>query len=171
MRPVDFERVLKIAPRSRSAHFALHHAAVRPLPVRRVLKLAQEPELSTGNAPACAPTVDDPPEQWWLGLVVPKRHAKRSVTRSLLKRQMREAVRAMVREAVRAALQASGHPVAHGPGDEPGPSASGLPRGLWVLRLKAPFDKQRFPSAASAALRDCARAELQQLLQRATARP
>ena len=93
VRAVDFERVLSQAPRSRSVHFALHHVAARPLPLAPALKAAAAGELSTGHAPAYAPAVDDLSGQWWLGLVVPKRHARRSVTRSLLKRQMREVVR------------------------------------------------------------------------------
>lgn len=77
---------------------------------------------------------------WWLGTVVPKRHAKRAVTRGLLKRQIRAAM---------------------------GEAASGLAPGLWVVRLKAPFDRQQFPSAASRPLRAAARDELIALLQRA----
>lgn len=78
----------------------------------------------------------------WLGLVVPKRLARRSVTRNLLKRQMRAAM-----------ASHAGH----------------LPPGLWVLRLKAAFDRQRFASAASPPLRLAAHDELQLLLQRALA--
>ena len=78
----------------------------------------------------------------WLGLVVPKRHARRSVTRNLLKRQMR----ALMQQ-----------------------HAQALAPGLWVLRLKAPFDRQQFVSAASQALRQAAHAELDVLLQRASA--
>jgi len=73
----------------------------------------------------------------WLGAVVPKRHARRAVTRTLLKRQIRVAVQ-------RRAPQ--------------------LPAGLWVVRLRAPFDRARFASAASAALRQAAGAELDTLL-------
>ena len=79
----------------------------------------------------------------WLGLVVPKRHAKRSVTRNLLKRQMREAM----------ACQ-----------------AGSLTPGLWVLRLKAPFDRKLFTSPASDPLRHAAHDELQLLLERASVR-
>ena len=75
----------------------------------------------------------------WLGLVVPKRHARRAVTRSLLKRQMRVAVQ---RE-------------------------SGMAGGMWVLRLCSPFDRGQFPSAASPALRGAARDELTVLMDRA----
>ncbi len=76
----------------------------------------------------------------WLGTVVPKRHAKRAVTRTLLKRQVRAAV---ARHAER------------------------LPAGVWVVRLRSPFDRQQFPSAASEALRAAVRAELDTVLQRA----
>lgn len=76
----------------------------------------------------------------WLGTVVPKRHARRAVTRTLLKRQIRLAVSAR---------------------------AGALLGGLWVVRLRAPFDKASFPSAASAALKTSARRELDLLLSNA----
>ena len=44
-----------------------------------------------------------------------------------------------------------------------------LPHGMWLLRLRVPFDSKQFKSAASAALRGAARAELDSLLMRATA--
>ncbi len=74
--------------------------------------------------------------QLWLGAVVPKRHARRSVTRSLLKRQIRAAV----------------------------DRQDQLPGGLWVVRLRAPFDGKTFASAASNALRQAARDELDAVL-------
>jgi ribonuclease P protein component len=74
--------------------------------------------------------------QLWLGAVVPKRHARRSVTRSLLKRQIRAAV----------------------------DRQDQLPGGLWVVRLRAPFDGKNFASAASNALRQAARDELDAVL-------
>ena len=157
----DFQRVLSQTPLSRSAHFALHHVAARPLPLAAALKKATAAELSTAHAPVIPSPVDDLVGQWWLGLVVPKRHARRSVTRSLLKRQMREVVRGVVSavDLVSGLVSAEGTTSAlRGPA---------LPPGLWVLRLKAPFDKQQFPSAASAALRASARAELTQLVRRA----
>lgn len=73
-------------------------------------------------------------------MVVPKRHARRAVTRNLLKRQMRAVMDGQ---------------------------AGTLPAGLWVLRLKAPFDGRQFPSPASLPLRCSARDELLALLQRA----
>ncbi len=77
------------------------------------------------------------PGRSWFGWVVPKRHAKRSVTRSLFKRQIRAAV------------------VRH---------AAGLGAGLWVVRLRAPFEPSRYTSAASPALQQAARLELDDLL-------
>lgn len=74
---------------------------------------------------------------------MPKRHARRAVTRTLLKRQIRSVV---------------------------GTRAEALIGGLWVVRLRAPFDKARFPSAASDALKACAREELERLLDAALLR-
>jgi ribonuclease P protein component len=143
LRTADFERVLAAAPRARSAHFALHHVPARPSQPRRPAAKAEAAELSTGDARTCPPPVDDLPAGCWLGTVVPKRHARRAVTRNLLKRQMRQ-------------LMAAG--------------CVALPKGLWVLRLKAPFDRARFVSPSSDALRQSARAELADLLQRAAGR-
>jgi ribonuclease P protein component len=144
-RPVDFERVLARPSRVRSAHFALHHLSADPAPsawASAKLRTAKA-ELSTGDSQA-AHTVVEPhppaaPRDCWVGMVVPKRHARRSVTRQLLKRQIRAAF-----------------------AERPG-----MPPGLWVVRLRSPFDRQKFPSAASDALRAAARAELAQLLDRA----
>jgi ribonuclease P protein component len=84
--------------------------------------------------------VDDLRGGHWLGSVIPKRHARRSVTRTLLKRQIRAALARHV---------------------------GGLPSGLWLVRLKAPFAAAAFPSAASQALRRAARSELDALFARA----
>ena len=76
----------------------------------------------------------------WLGLVVPKRHARRAVTRTLVKRQIRSIAAAC---------------------------APQLEPGLWVVRQRSPFDPKQFPSAASDALKEAARAELRALFERA----
>lgn len=148
-RPVDFERVLARPSRSRSAHFALHHLSADPAPsawAAAKLRTAQA-ELSTGGSQPVHNVVEQAPpsapEGCWVGLVVPKRHARRAVTRTLLKRQIRAAF-----------------------AERPG-----MPPGLWVVRLRSPFDRQKFPSAASDALRQAARAELAQLLDRVLAQP
>jgi ribonuclease P protein component len=80
----------------------------------------------------------------WLGLVVPKRHARRSVTRQLVRRQ------------IRACFEGA---------------ADRLDSGLWIVRLRAPFARQCFPSAASAALRAAVRSELTDAFARASRAP
>jgi len=142
VRSADFERVLRAPTRARSFHFAVHHLADRPSrPARRSAVL----ELSTAGAPQGSEPVDDSlqtatPGGLWLGAVVPKRHARRAVTRSLLKRQIRAAVARQGR----------------------------LDEGLWVVRLRAPFAREEFESAASDALAAAARTELDAVLLAAT---
>jgi ribonuclease P protein component len=141
VRSADFERVLRTRSRVSSTHFAMHHLAERPSVPARPVANAAGAELSTGEVPIETPPVDDSPRPApgavWLGTVVPKRHARRSVTRALLKRQIRAAV--------------TGHGAA-------------LAGGLWVVRLRAPFDRARFVSAASGELRRLAREELESLI-------
>ncbi len=149
VRSVDFERVLRCPPRARTAHFALHHLQGRPtLPARPASK-RDSSDLSTGEDPLCELPVDDScpkaspaAAQRWLGLVIPKRHARRSVTRTLLKRQIRAAA---------------------------GRNELSLAEGLWVVRLRTAFDRQAFPSAASTALAAAARDELAVLFRQARA--
>ena len=136
----DFERVLATPPRSRSAHFAVHHVASGPAPPKRPKPKALTAGLSTGPEKLLPYVVDNSPKEHWLGSVVPKRHAKRSVTRTLLKRQIRAAM--------------SRHQAALAPG-------------LWLVRLRAPFLREQFPSAASRALRASACDELERLFVRA----
>ena len=97
------------------------------------------PELSTENAPTTANSVDNTSLEGLsgVGFVIPKRNARRAVTRNLIRRLMR------------AALQ-----------------AQALPPGVWVVRLRAPFDPRQFPSAASDALREAVCSELRQLFRR-----
>ena len=151
LRSVDFERVLRTRTRASSAHFALHHVADRPSVPPKPAPRPLAAELSTDEKPQVISAVDDflpaappaAPAGVWLGLVVPKRHAKRSVTRSLLKRQIRSAVKGF---------------------------DSRLAGGLWVVRLRAPFDRKIFVSAGSEALKRAARDELEQLLANAAQR-
>lgn len=86
---------------------------------------------------------DRPLTGLWLGLVVPKRHAKRAVTRTLLKRRIRAAVAQV---------------------------SAALSPGLWVVRLRTPFDRQEFISAASDRLARVATDELATLMATAVAR-
>jgi ribonuclease P protein component len=147
VRSVDFERVLSAPTRARSTHFAVHYVEGVPSLPNKPSAHKLSTELSTGQSTVDSRAVDDrsvlPVSAMmtagtWVGAVVPKRHAKRSVTRSLLKRQIRAAVSRQ--------------------------HVAGLPDGLWVVRLRSPFAVKEFPSAASQALRDIARAELDTLL-------
>lgn len=136
----DFERLMRTPVWQRSAHFAVHHLAQSPsaLGRQRARALASQ-LLSTDDVSQGAQAVDDSPTGTWLGCVVPKRHARRAVTRSLIKRQ----VRALFQD-----------------------SAAGLPHGLWLVRLRQPWPVAQYPSAASPALREAVRQELQLLLAR-----
>ena len=156
MRSADFERVMAAPGPVKSRHFVLHHLADVPgLPLKPQAVRRRHAELSTSPVESRGVFVDDSapqasdtqPDAVWLGLVVPKRHAKRSVTRTLLKRQMRAAVQRQQQ-----------------------PPLTPLRQGLWVLRLRAAFDPAQFTSAASAALAEAVREELRQLLVQAASR-
>ncbi len=144
LKSADFQRSLGTRPVARTAHFSLHvlPRAEQPVP---------GPELSTGSTEGVSLLVDDlaAPDapNWRLGLVLPKKQARRSVTRSLMRHQAREAFR---RHAPRV-LAAGRH----------GPEVDG-----WVVRLRAPFDRKLFPSAASEALSAAVRQELDELWSR-----
>ena len=143
VKSVDFVRVLRMRSRATSPHFAVHHLAGSPSPAR-----PRGSKLSTILVDQGARPVDDllemsvPAVESWVGAVVPKRHAKRAVTRSLLKRQIYAA--------------AERH-------------RDRLAPGLWIVRLRSPFDRAQFTSAASDILRRGARAELEALLEAARA--
>jgi ribonuclease P protein component len=133
----DFKRLLATSPKSRSAHFALHHVSAGPsLPKWRQAKGSAQ-ELSTEPLKSCEVAVDKIDDKLWWASVVPKRHAKRSVTRNALKRQMRLALARHEKT---------------------------LPGGSWLIRLKAPFLRDSFPSASSNALCNAASAELDAML-------
>lgn len=122
-------------PCARSAHFSVHY-----LPPQQLSTTPAQP----GPAP-----VDDATSASTgggilrLGLVVPKRHARRAVTRTLIKHQLRERLRERLPD---------------------------LPAGEWVLRLRAPIDRKAFPSARSDALALSLREELGTLLHDAARR-
>lgn len=153
----DFQRALGTRPVARTAHFFLY--ALPRLPEqgpavpRRAEKGPSDPtsapqavELSTGEPAGADVGVDDLGVIGLrrFGLVLPKKQARRSVTRSLIRHQAREAVR---RHAPALASQ-----------ERFGPALD-----AWVLRLRAPFDRQLFPSAASPALSAAVRLELDEL--------
>ena len=134
----DFERVLGSRSRASTVHFAVHHLSAPPSAAAGLRGEPLPDKLSTILDQGGEGPVDDYSREplQRLGAVVPKRHARRAVTRSLLKRQ----------------IYAAG-----------GQHAAALAHGLWIVRLRAPFDRVRFKSAASAALQSAARGELEAL--------
>jgi ribonuclease P protein component len=140
----DFVRVLAQPAAVGNRYFALHGLAVKPRTSVKAGTVASN--LSTSDAQLStvpvnkastvkAQAVDG--HQLWLGVIVPKRFARRAVTRTLVKRQIRYGV---------------------------GRYAHTLPPGLWVVRLRAGFDQTGFASAASQALRAAVRREVEHLL-------
>ena len=128
-----FELAMASRPLARSAHFMVHHLAAN--------------QLSTGQVPtssgAVDESVDNPVDNLTemvtlrLGLVVPKRHARRSVTRTLVKVQIRAGMRRHL---------------------------DSLVAGDWVVRLRAPIDRKQFPSARSEVLAALLHVEIDALL-------
>jgi ribonuclease P protein component len=152
LKAAEFQRALGTRPVARTDHFVLHHlphleakpAAVTPP------ESPSAPELSTALDLQDAVCVDDSSSLtelpgWRLGLVLPKKLARRSVTRSLLRHQARAAV------------------CRHAPAVAVTGWAQQHPADAWVLRLRAPFDRKQFPSAASEALNRVVRLELDTL--------
>ena len=140
----DFTQVLNAPPRARSAHFVVHHLPRRPSAGKVGVPIRGAADLLTADTPELSLSVDESSlTGLWLGLVVPKRHAKRAVTRTLLKRRIRAAVAT---------------------------TAASLAPGLWVVRLRTPFDRGEFISAASDRLDRVATDELSTLMAAAAAR-
>lgn len=105
------------APVAKTPHFALHRASLDSLHEGRRL----------------FPVVDT-----WVGVLLPKRWAKRAITRNAIRRQIYETAR----------LRAQ---------------TVGLPEAALVVRLRTAFSRQTFVSATSDALKQAVRAELEQL--------
>ena len=115
---------------SKTAHFALHRVEL--------------------DAPSAAPTEPGPGSEGskalfavrepWIGVLIPKRWAKRAVTRNAIKRQIY-----IVSQTARPPLPVAAH----------------------VVRLRAGFDRKQFVSATSDALKRAVRGELQELFARA----
>jgi ribonuclease P protein component len=145
LRSADFEVVLGSPARVRSAHFAAHYVQQPPSQLKRRCWSVWNHELSTDDPEGFTQPVDDNAQptldRCWYGAVVPKRHARKATTRNLLKRQIREAMRRHQEQ---------------------------LPYGLWLVRLRVPFDARQFRSAGSRLLSAAARDELDRLLARAT---
>lgn len=123
---------------SRTPHFALHRVALQPnsepSSAPKAAANSQEMASQAGSQDLSKPlfAVQDT----WLGVIVPKRWAKRAVTRNTIKRQ------------IYAVSTASG---------------CAMPVAAHVVRLRAGFDRAEFISATSDKLKIAVRAELQQL--------
>lgn len=96
-------------------------------------------QLSTAAEPFDAESVDNFAAQHWLGTVLPKRWARRAVTRNLLRRLIRTEMETRL---------------------------GSLPKGQWLLRLRAAWPKESFRSADSERLRSEVRHELHGLFDR-----
>ncbi len=114
----QFQVVMTGAPVAKTPHFALHCAGLGHAP----------------DARALFPVADT-----WLGVLLPKRWARRAVTRNAIRRQIYETARAL---------------------------APGLPQAALVVRLRSEFSRKQFLSATSEVLKRAVRAELELLLGR-----
>jgi ribonuclease P protein component len=123
----QFDAVFAGAVINKTAHFALHYADIgNHLAARKdasAAGLSKQPEAAAAHGLA-------------VGVVVPKRWARRAVTRNTIKRQ------------VYAVSTACAHSLA---------------KGHYVVRLKTEFSRTTFTSATSTALKCAVRAELQTL--------
>ncbi len=122
----QFQKVLASQVVSRTAHFALH---------RVELQLASTPKPSEPEIVFSQNSF--PLWDVWMGVLLPKRWARRAVTRNTIKRLI--------------------HHVA-------AEAESALKVAAYVVRMRASFDRSLFPSATSVAFKAALRKELQQLL-------
>jgi ribonuclease P protein component len=123
----QFQAVMAGSTVCRTAHFALHRTGLES---PAAVDMSPAGPGSTRSQALFA--VQGP----WLGVLIPKRWAKRAVTRNAIKRQIYT-----VSQDFEAQLPAAAH----------------------VVRLRAGFDRTQFKSASSDALKRAVRAELQQL--------
>jgi ribonuclease P protein component len=137
----QFEAVMEGTTVSRTAHVALQRTVLDAsrAPVAGSGPEGRLPIAATGPGSSRSQALFAVGEPW-IGALIPKRWAKRAVTRNTIKRQI---------YAVSQSLESELPPAAH------------------VVRLRAGFDRARFISATSDALRQAVRAELQELFARA----
>lgn len=122
----QFQAVMAGALVAKTPHFALHRVA-----------------LDAAHAGAHAHRALFPVADAWLGVLLPKRWARRAVTRNAIRRQIYEAAREKAHQ---------------------------LPQAAWVVRLRSEFSRKQFVSATSEPLKRAVRAELDQLLGRVSLR-
>lgn len=116
----QFQAVLACAPVAKTPHFVLHRLS-----------------LDTVEGPHALFAPAGP----WLGVLIPKRWARRAVTRNAIRRQIYATA----------------------------PLAEALPTAAHVVRLRSAFDPKQFVSARSDALKRAVRAELLSLWSRVPA--
>jgi len=130
----QFQAVMAGTTVSRTAHFALHRLGIEAAEA-----------ASTGprsDGPAALFHVGGAVREPWIGVLIPKRWAKRAVTRNAIKRQIYT-----VSQDYETQMPAAAH----------------------VVRLRSGFDRTHFVSASSDALKRAVRGELQELFARAAA--
>jgi ribonuclease P protein component len=125
---------------AKTAHFVLQAAPAEPVLQKLPTAVAPDQTESVDNSVFLSPCAPRPNA---FALVVPKRHAKRAVTRNLVKRQMREALR-------RCCTDWCGRDL--------------------LIRQRSAFISSQFRSAASDALRQAVRGELDLLFEQARQR-
>lgn len=118
----QFQAVMACSAVARSPHFALHRGSIHAK--------AGDLQLFTR-------------QEAWLGVLIPKRWARRAVTRNTIRRQIYEVARIF---------------------------STGLPHAAWVVRLRAEFSRKLFVSATSDTLKQAVRQELVDLLGHAVPR-
>ena len=133
MTKAQFAAVMSGQTVSRTPHFALHRVALQPNLMSKAVDTAAV--VSVPGAPALNKPLFAV-QDTWLGVIVPKRWAKRAVTRNTIKRQI-----------YAVSTDSSCH----------------LPPAAHVVRLRAGFDRAQFISATSDKLKIAVRAELQHL--------
>jgi ribonuclease P protein component len=134
----QFAAVMNGQTVSRTPHFALHRVALQQNAEPKTAPKAVA-EVASAVSVDASQTLSKPlfaVQDTWLGVVVPKRWAKRAVTRNTIKRQI-----------YAVSTDSSCH----------------LPTAAHVVRLRAGFDRAEFISATSDKLKIAVRAELQHL--------
>lgn len=142
----QFQAAMAAGTVARTAHFALHR-----MPLDASAGPGESVESAAGGRAQAVPGADVPAPQAlfavrlpasepWVGVVLPKRWARRAVTRNAIRRQV---------YAVSRDIESSLPPAAH------------------VVRLRTGFDRATFTSPSSVPLKQAVRAELEQLFARA----
>ncbi len=137
----QFQAVMAGSTVSRTTHFALHRVAL-PQSSASTSASTSVPATATATAPALAAPPLFAVHDVWVGVLLPKRWARRAVTRNAIRRQIYAVCDAHAAE---------------------------LPRAAHVIRLRSTFDRKLFISATSAQLKQAVRTELEQLVRKAAA--